>query len=56
MICPECGREIPEGHLYCDFCGQEVQIVPDFEPEVENSITESLSGVAETLTETNTEE
>ncbi len=56
MICPECGREIPEGHLYCDFCGQEVQIVPDFEPEVENSITESLSGVAETLTEKNTEE
>jgi len=56
MICPNCGREIPEGHLYCDFCGQEVRIVPDFEPEVENSITESLSGVAETLTETTSEE
>ena len=51
MVCPECGREIPEGHLYCDTCGTEVQIVPDFEPEVENSITESLSGVAESLTE-----
>lgn len=51
MICPECGREIPEGHLYCDTCGMEVRIVPDFEPEVENSITESLSGVAESLTE-----
>lgn len=56
MICPECGREIPEGHLYCDTCGMEVRIVPDFEPEVENSIEESLSGVAETLTETKTEE
>lgn len=51
MVCPECGREIPEGHLYCDTCGTEVRIVPDFEPEVENSITESLSSVAETLTE-----
>lgn len=51
MVCPECGREIPEGHLYCDTCGTEVRIVPDFEPEVENSITESLSGVAESLTE-----
>ena len=50
MICPECGREIPEGHLYCDTCGMEVQIVPDFEPEVENSITESLSDVVEALT------
>lgn len=51
MVCPECGREIPEGHLYCDTCGTEVRIVPDFEPEVENSITESLSSVAESLTE-----
>ena len=50
MVCPECGREIPEGHLYCDTCGMEVRIVPDFEPEVENSITESLSGVVEALT------
>ena len=56
MVCPECGREIPEGHLYCDTCGTEVRIVPDFEPEVENSITESLSSVAETLTEEKTEE
>lgn len=56
MICPECGREIPEGHLYCDVCGMEVRIVPDFEPEVENSITESLSGVAETLTDDHAEE
>lgn len=56
MVCPECGREIPEGHLYCDSCGMEVRIVPDFEPEVENSITESLSGVAESLTEGKKEE
>ena len=56
MVCPECGREIPEGHLYCDTCGMEVRIVPDFEPEVENSITESLSGVAESLTEDKKEE
>lgn len=56
MVCPECGREIPEGHLYCDTCGTEVRIVPDFEPEVENSITESLSSVAESLTGENKEE
>lgn len=51
MKCPGCGAEIPEGHLLCDVCGQEIRIVPDFEPEVENSITESLSDVIEALAE-----
>lgn len=51
MKCPRCGAEIPEGHLLCDICGEEIQIVPDFEPEVENSITETLSEVAEVLSD-----
>lgn len=45
MKCPKCGSEIREGHLYCEKCGMEIRIVPDFEPEIENSITETLSGV-----------
>lgn len=49
MICPKCGSEWKEGHLYCDTCGMEIQIVPDFEPEIENSITETLSTVAEEI-------
>ena len=38
MKCPNCGFEIPEGHMYCDNCGTEINFVPDFEPEVENEI------------------
>nr|WP_297704757.1 chitobiase/beta-hexosaminidase C-terminal domain-containing protein [uncultured Butyrivibrio sp.] len=49
MKCPNCGREIPEGHMYCDSCGKEINFVPDFEPEVENEINETLSGVADEL-------
>lgn len=49
MVCPKCGCELKEGHLYCDTCGMEIQIVPDFEPEIENSITETLSTVAEEI-------
>ena len=49
MICPNCGNEIPEGHMYCDNCGKEINFVPDFEPEVENEINATLSGVAEEL-------
>lgn len=51
MKCPKCGSEILEGHLYCESCGMEIQIVPDFEPEIENSITKTLSTVAEEIEE-----
>lgn len=30
MICRKCGAEIPQGKLYCAVCGQEVQLVPDY--------------------------
>lgn len=46
MKCPHCGNELKEGYLICERCGAEIQIVPDFEPEIENSITETLSTLA----------
>ncbi|MBR1642600.1 MAG: chitobiase/beta-hexosaminidase C-terminal domain-containing protein [Butyrivibrio sp.] len=49
MKCPNCGLEIPEGHMYCDRCGLEINFVPDFEPEVENEINATLSGMADEL-------
>lgn len=32
MKCRYCGRQIPEGMLYCEYCGNEVRIVPDYNP------------------------
>ncbi len=49
MLCPKCGAEVPEGYLLCEKCGAEIKIVPDFEPELENSITEGLSSIVEEL-------
>ena len=49
MNCPNCGHEMLRGHLYCEKCGMEIRIVPDYEPEIENSITETLSTVAEEI-------
>ena len=46
MKCPHCGNELKEGHLICEKCGEEIQMVPDFEPEIENSITETLTTLA----------
>ena len=59
MKCPNCGAQIQEGKLYCEKCGREIQIVPEFEPEIENSIHTSLSNVATEITapgESTTEE
>ncbi|MDD2972425.1 MAG: chitobiase/beta-hexosaminidase C-terminal domain-containing protein [Lachnospiraceae bacterium] len=49
MKCSNCENEIKEGQLYCDKCGYEVQIVPNFEPEVEHEIHATLTGVAENV-------
>ena len=53
MKCQKCGTEMVSGHLYCDTCGAEYQIVPDFEPEIENSIAQSMADISERLEEEN---
>lgn len=55
MKCPNCGETIKKDFLYCDKCGEEIRIVPDFEPEIENSINETLSAVVEDIIPTVTE-
>lgn len=47
MKCPNCGMELAEGKLYCEQCGEDIHIVPDFEPEVEITMEESLGHVLE---------
>ena len=49
MQCKKCGRELKKDRLYCEYCGEEICIVPNFEPEIENRINESLSAVAESV-------
>lgn len=49
MLCPNCGELLVEGHLYCDSCGYEIQIVPDFEPEIDKHILSSISSIKNEL-------
>lgn len=38
MKCQKCGAEIPEGKIYCEKCGQAIQMVPDYNPVDDISI------------------
>ena len=50
MKCPKCGEEMPENALYCEKCGEDIHIIPDFEPEVERNLQTIISGIAEEVT------
>ena len=50
MKCPKCGNEIEEGKLLCEKCGAEVNIVPDFDIELEAQLSESITSMVEELT------
>ncbi len=53
MNCPKCGAEMKEGSLYCEYCGEDIHIVPDFEPELEYSLEQTLSHIVEDIREEN---
>ena len=45
MKCPNCGREIPDGGLICEYCAQEIHIVPEYDTRVEETISETMSAI-----------
>lgn len=42
MKCPNCGYEMQEGHLICENCAFEINVVPDFDPSLDIQIDHSL--------------
>ncbi len=40
---------MPEGALYCEKCGRDIHMVPDFEPELESNLQESLRSIADVV-------
>jgi len=51
MICPNCGAQIGEDHLLCSVCGYEIQIVPEFDAEINRTIEETISDISAGIAE-----
>ena len=51
MKCPKCSAPLREEELYCEKCGQEIQIVPEYDAELEHNILESIERIADDFTE-----
>lgn len=51
MKCPNCGEEMAEDALYCEYCGEDIHIVPDFEAELEENIQQIIEGIREDIEE-----
>lgn len=45
--CPKCGADLKDGALYCDVCGEDIHIVPDFDVDVEHHISETKRTILE---------
>ena len=49
MNCPKCGAKMESGKLYCPNCGEEIKIVPDFEPELEYNMEQTLHDIVKDI-------
>lgn len=47
MKCPKCGREIPDGSLFCKYCFAEIRIVPTYESKVEEKIHDVMQSITD---------
>lgn len=49
MKCPKCGADLSEDSWYCEKCGCDIHIVPDYDLELEHNILESIEYIAADL-------
>lgn len=45
MVCPNCGKEIEEGSLFCSYCFTDIKIVPTYDSKIEQAVSEVMEDV-----------
>ena len=54
MKCPNCGAPLTDGNLFCEKCGEEIHIVPNYDPDTDLSV--DIEGVFDKTWELDTYE
>ncbi len=54
MKCPNCGAPLTDGNLFCEKCGEEIHIVPNYDPDTDLSV--DIEGVFDKTRELDTYE
>ena len=49
MKCPHCGSEMKNEQVFCEVCGKERLLVPVFEPEIEETVEQSMSDIVKEI-------
>ena len=49
MLCNDCGSEIPSGFMFCPKCGRAIQMVPDFDVNIDEGIAVDSDEVRDAL-------
>ena len=49
MKCPSCGRTIEDGSLFCKYCFADLNLVPEYEPVMEDRLTLNMERMMKSL-------
>lgn len=56
MKCPNCGAKMHKNSLYCEICGEDIHIVPDFDTVIEDNMQQTILEIANEIRVESSEE
>jgi len=51
MKCPKCGKEIADDALFCEYCFADIRIVPTYEAQLEQELSDTMADISSQLQE-----